>query len=65
MTYTDMFYLVDAGQGRWLVRHQITGVLAGHVVRTSNGFLLTEEDTHHTEIFVTIDDALRGLYAVA
>ncbi len=65
MTYADMFYLVEAGQGRWFVRHQITGLMAGHVVRTSQGFLLTEADSQHSEIFVTIDDALRGLYAAA
>ncbi|CAN5288534.1 hypothetical protein BH11ACT4_BH11ACT4_21980 [soil metagenome] len=65
MTYADMFYLVAAGEGRWLVRHQITDVLAGRVVRTSNGFLLTDADTRRTEVFPTIDDALRGLYALA
>jgi hypothetical protein len=65
MTYAELFYLEEAGQGRWLVRHQITDVLAGRVVRTSEGFLLTDEDTHATEIFPSMDDALRGLYALA
>lgn len=65
MTYADMFYLVDAGPGRWFVRHQITGVLAGRLVRTSNGFLLTEQDTQNTDVFPTIDDALQTLYALA
>ncbi|MEO8093327.1 MAG: hypothetical protein ABI632_00210 [Pseudolysinimonas sp.] len=65
MTYADMFYLVDAGQGRWLVRHQITDLLAGKVVRTSGGFLLTEEEADNGAVFPTIDDALRGLYELA
>lgn len=65
MTYADMFYLVEAGQGRWIVRHQITGIVAGRVVRTTEGFLLTEEDSHGSEVFPSIDEALRGLYALA
>lgn len=65
MTYADLFYLVDAGQGRWLVKHQITNLLAGKIVRTSEGFLLTDDEFHRTEVFASIDDALRGLYALA
>jgi hypothetical protein len=60
-----MFYLVDAGKGRWIVRHQITDIVAGRVVRTSDGFLLTDEESHGSEIFPSIDEALRGLYALA
>ena len=64
MTYADLFYLVEAGQGRWLVKHQITNLLAGKIVRTSEGFLLTD-DAQHSAMFESMDDALRGLYAVA
>ena len=64
MTYAELFYLVEAGQGRWLVKHQITNLLAGKIVRTSEGFLLTD-DERHSELFASIDDALRGLYAIA
>jgi len=64
MTYAEHFYLVDAGQGRWLVKHQITNLVAGKIVRTSEGFLLTD-DSHRSEVFASIDDALRGLYALA
>lgn len=65
MTYADLFYLVAAGEGRWLVKHQITNLPAGKIVRTSEGFLLTEDQSHRSEIFGTIDDALRELYALA
>lgn len=65
MIYADLFYLIDAGQGRWLVKHQITDNLAGKIVRTSDGFLLTDDDSRNSEIFTSIDDALRGLYALA
>lgn len=65
MTYAELFYLVEAGQGRWRVMHQITNLLAGKIVRTSEGFLLTDDDSHTTALFGSIDEALRGLYAAA
>lgn len=65
MTYTDLFYLVDAGEGRWLVKHQITNLPAGKIVRTSEGFLLTDDDSRGTALFASIDEALSGLYAAA
>ena len=65
MTHTDHFYLVDAGEGRWIVRHQVTDALAGTIVRTSEGFLLTDDHTRGRDVFSSVDDALRGLYATA
>lgn len=64
MTYAELFYLENAGQGRWLVLHQITDVLAGRIVRTSQGYLLADEEAHTIGSFTSIDDALRGLYAL-
>jgi hypothetical protein len=64
VSYTDLFYLVDAGQGRWVIRHQITDELAGSVIRTSMGFLLSDEETRLVGTFSTVDEALRGLYAM-
>lgn len=65
MTYAELFYLVEAGQGRWRVMHQVTNVLAGRIVRTSEGFMLTDDESSHSQLFSSIDDALRGLYAAA
>ena len=64
MSYAELFYLVDAGQGRWVVRHQITDELAGSVIRTSMGFLLSDEETRLVGTFPTVDEALRGLYSM-
>lgn len=64
MTYAQLFYLEDAGQGRWLVRHQITDLIAGRVVRTTQGYLLTDEESHTIGTFPDINSALRGLYAL-
>jgi hypothetical protein len=64
MTYAELFYLVDAGQGRWTVKHQITDELAGSVMRTSQGFVLRDDAASLVGTFVSIEEALRGLYAL-
>jgi hypothetical protein len=65
MTYAELFYLVDAGQGRWTVKHQITDELAGSVMRTSQGFVLRDDAASLVGTFASIEEALRGLYALA
>lgn len=65
MTYVDHFYLVNAGQGRWIVRHQASDAFAGTILRTPDGYLLTDERSRGSGVFATLDDALRGLYADA
>jgi hypothetical protein len=64
MTYAELFYLVDAGQGRWTVKHQITDELAGSVMRTTQGFVLRDDAESLVGTFVSIEEALRGLYAL-
>jgi hypothetical protein len=64
MTYAELFYLVDAGQGRWTVKHQITDELAGSVMRTTQGFVLRDDAASLVGTFVSIEEALRGLYAL-
>lgn len=64
VTYTEHFYLVEAGHGRWTIRHQFTDLLAGTILRTSNGFRLKNEHARTIGNFDSIERALAGLYAV-
>ena len=59
----EHFYLVENGHGRWIIRHQITDILAGTILRTSGGFRLKNEHARTIGNFATIDDAIQGLYA--
>lgn len=65
MSVIDHFYLVEVGHGRWVVRHQITDMFAGSLLRTTGGFRLKNEQGRTLGNFATIDDALRGLYQTA
>ena len=65
VTYTEHFYLVEDGHGRWTIRHQITDILAGTILRTSGGFRLKNENARTMGNFESIDRALEGLYALA
>lgn len=64
-TIREMFYLVDAGQGRWVIKHQVTDLLAGTLARTPAGLVLQDPDAKQLGRFGTFDDALRELYATA
>jgi hypothetical protein len=64
LSYAEHFYLVDAGQGRWVIRHQITNELAGRITRSSQGFVLSDDQSHLIGTFGSVDDALRGLYSL-
>ncbi|MHC5796438.1 hypothetical protein ACVXZ4_09785 [Lacisediminihabitans sp. FW035] len=35
--YAEIFHLVDAGEGRWVVKHASTNELAGTIMSTSQG----------------------------
>lgn len=65
MSYAELFYLDDAGEGRWTVRHQITGAPAGNLLRTSSGLTLFDDRTDEVGEFGTVEDTLRALYALA
>lgn len=64
MSYSELFYLITAGQGRWLVHHQITDEPAGSVMLTNKGFILRDDESRLIGRFPSIDAALRGLYAL-
>ncbi|HEY2642558.1 MAG TPA: hypothetical protein VGI56_02295 [Galbitalea sp.] len=64
MNYAEMFYLVDASQGRWVIKHTITDEVAGTVMRTTQGLALRDENSRFLGTFPTMEAALRNLYAV-
>ncbi len=57
------FSLIEDGHGHWIIRHQITDVFAGTILRTTAGYSLRNESGRTVGNFITIDDALDGLYA--
>jgi hypothetical protein len=61
----EHFYLVSNGHGRWIVRHQITDIAAGSILRTSGGFRLKNEVGRTIGNFSSIASAIHGLYAIA
>jgi hypothetical protein len=64
LNYAELFYLVDAGEGRWVVKHAITDELAGTIMRTSQGIALRNESSRFLGTFPSIEVALRNLYAL-
>jgi hypothetical protein len=62
LTYSKMFYLVQAGQARWVVHHQITNILAARIVKTSQGFQLTDDNGKALGEFSSVEGALHDLY---
>lgn len=64
MNYAEMFYLVDAGEGRWVVRHTVTDTLAGTLMRTNQGLALRDDDSRFIGTFPAVEVALRNLYAL-
>jgi hypothetical protein len=63
LAFSQYFYLVHAGQGRWLIRHQITDELAGTILRAEKGFALYNDGSELVGTFDSIDIALADLYA--
>ncbi|HEY1530507.1 MAG TPA: hypothetical protein VGF80_06805 [Galbitalea sp.] len=64
MYSSELFYLVDAGEGRWIIKHAITDQTAGTILRTSQGIVLRNEDSRFLGTFPNADTALRNLYAL-
>ncbi|UFS60604.1 hypothetical protein [Subtercola endophyticus] len=63
LAFSEFFYLVHAGQGRWTIKHRITDEPAGAVARSDTGFALYDEHDHIVGRFDTIEHALGELYA--
>lgn len=66
-TISHLFQLSEAGDDRIVVRHEVTGELAGTIVHGSRGFITTafintDERAVAVGVFESIEDALRGLY---
>jgi hypothetical protein len=64
VNYAELFYLVDAGEGRWTVRHALTDELAGSIMRTDQGLVLRDDNARFLGTFPTVEVALRNLYAL-
>ncbi|MEJ1230338.1 MAG: hypothetical protein WDM88_06500 [Galbitalea sp.] len=62
-TILELFYLVDAGEGRWVVRHQVTDELAGTIARVADGFELRNAESRPLGVYDSTSSALRSLYA--
>lgn len=65
MSLLEHFTLVSEGDGHWTIRHKVTNLLAGRIIESSGGFLLSGDDSRAVGIFDSIDDAMVGLYATA
>ena len=59
-----MFYLEDAGQGRWTIRHAITAERAGTLMRTDQGLVLRDDNQRFISTFPNTELALKNLYAL-
>ena len=64
MNYLELFYLIDAGEGRWIIKHAITDEVAGTLMRTTQGEVLRNEQSRFLGTFPSVEAALRGLYAL-
>ena len=62
MDFTGHFWLVEDGHGHWIIRHQITDILAGTILRTAGGFRLKNEHGRTIGNFPSIEASLAGLY---
>lgn len=62
MDHSAHFWLVETGHGHWVIRHQITDIIAGTILRTSGGFRLKNELGRTIGNFPTIEGCLHGLY---
>lgn len=63
MNTLEHFSLTEDGHGRWTIRHQITEILAGTILRTSGGYRLKNDHGRTVGNFASIEDAIQGLYA--
>jgi hypothetical protein len=64
VNFSELFYLVDAGEGRWIIKHAITNEIAGTMMRTTQGIVLRNEESRFLGTFPAAEVALRNLYAL-
>jgi hypothetical protein len=64
LAFSEFFYLVRAGQGRWTIKHQITDEPAGSIARSGSGFVLYDDQARFAGRFDTIEQAMGELYAL-
>lgn len=62
VNYSEWFLVESCGVCRWTVRHQVTGELAGSIVRTPAGYLLTDDQGSRIDSCSTLDKAVEVLY---
>ncbi|RFA23353.1 hypothetical protein [Subtercola boreus] len=65
LAYSEFFYLVHAGQGRWSIKHRITDEPAGVVTRSGAAFDIYDDSDRLVGTSDTIEHALGELYASA
>ena len=63
LAFSEFFYLVHAGQGRWVIKHRVTDEEAGSISRAGARFELFDDQSRSVGQFDTIEHALGGLYA--
>jgi hypothetical protein len=61
VTHVELLALIDAGAGRWEIRRTDTGVSAGSLWKTIDGFELLDADDHFVGTFTAISHAMRGV----
>lgn len=62
MPYSEWFLVTADGVCRWIVRHHVTGELAGSIVRIPGGYALRDDRNHQVGCFDTMARAVEGLY---
>ena len=59
---SQWFFVESSGVCRWDIRHQVTGELAGTIVRTPAGYVLKDDQEYTIGRFSTREHAVIGLY---
>ena len=65
LAFSEFFFLVHAGQGRWMIKHRITDESAGSIIRNGSEFDLFDDRGRQVGSFDSVEQALGGLYATA
>jgi len=62
MNHSQWFLVETGGICRWTIRHQVTGELAGSIVRTPAAYVLSDDQGRRIGSFPTLELAVEGLY---
>jgi hypothetical protein len=63
-TVTEFFQVIEVGDGRWTILHDVTGERAGRLLRTRHGYILEDENGSPVGAFSSIESSLRALYEI-